>query len=494
MKKISEISILKFMLHRTKKILSFLIYFYVTFTFAQLSCDNAIPITVNGNITVPNILGACKKGCFLIYGTYPKGIWYKYTASSNGEVRINANLPLNVAPFSQDQRVSIFKGSCTDLTCYGSQDDISSTNFSVDYTFPVAMGTTYYIQWDDRWDGRGFVFNFNFTPLSCTRVSDSCAMTPTNVTTNSATISWEPAIGSPEGYMVTFPNQNINIATNSTSISVTDLPEDSNTTYCLSTFCGGQTTHFSCFDLFLAHSLPYSNNFDTDFFENSFNSSKWELNESVSYEPSHSGDLHYISFYNKTFDTNDNLYSRALYIESNQLVNLSFYTRRDNNTYYTPQVLKIFVNTIPSEVGAIQIGSDITVTERNYTLKTLNYLSPSNGIYYFIFKNATPSGGNYDTTLYLDTFSISSVLGLNDEIFSNFSVFPNPATNFIKITNTQNLFIQSLEIIDLNGRIVKMVKINATEGRITIDELKTGIYIIKIITDDGFVFKKILKQ
>jgi hypothetical protein len=49
-------------------------------------------------------------------------------------------------------------------------------------------------------------------------------------------------------------------------------------------------------------------------------------------------------------------------------------------------------------------------------------------------------------------------------------------------------------MLDLNGRIVKSVKVNATEGQFSISDLATGIYMMKISTDIGIATKKIIKE
>jgi hypothetical protein len=47
---------------------------------------------------------------------------------------------------------------------------------------------------------------------------------------------------------------------------------------------------------------------------------------------------------------------------------------------------------------------------------------------------------------------------------------------------------------DINGRVIKSLKVNATEGQISVSDLATGMYMMKITTDQGVVNKKILKQ
>ena len=47
---------------------------------------------------------------------------------------------------------------------------------------------------------------------------------------------------------------------------------------------------------------------------------------------------------------------------------------------------------------------------------------------------------------------------------------------------------------DLNGRVVMTQAVNATNGQIAIGDLATGVYMMKIATDQGTAVKKIVKQ
>jgi hypothetical protein len=76
---------------------------------------------------------------------------------------------------------------------------------------------------------------------------------------------------------------------------------------------------------------------------------------------------------------------------------------------------------------------------------------------------------------YCLTNNISEV---NDN--AEFSVYPNPANLFIKITNI-NLLVNNIEIIDITGKIVKQMITNQTfNSKIDVLDLKKGFYFVKI--------------
>ena len=85
-----------------------------------------------------------------------------------------------------------------------------------------------------------------------------------------------------------------------------------------------------------------------------------------------------------------------------------------------------------------------------------------------------------------------------DEMVHNekIDVYPNPNTGELIVTSYE-LQVTSIEIFDVNGRKQKAEnRRQKAEGEIVIDtsHLPAGIYFVKIITNQGEVVKKIIKQ
>lgn len=75
---------------------------------------------------------------------------------------------------------------------------------------------------------------------------------------------------------------------------------------------------------------------------------------------------------------------------------------------------------------------------------------------------------------------------IEENNFDNVSIYPNPASEVIKILNNNNLNITSIEIIDLTGRTVMSTE-NCDE--INISELSEGQYFVKISGETSIVKK-----
>lgn len=138
--------------------------------YSQDTCATAVAITP-GTYVIPAVDGTYAGTCWTTPGTH--GEWYSYTATATGQLRVNSNIPPNdpdpVA--GDDTRVSVYTGTCAALACYAGSDDVSaetgSENFLTDFTFNVTAGTTYYIQFDDRWNAGGVSFEVTLLLPDC---------------------------------------------------------------------------------------------------------------------------------------------------------------------------------------------------------------------------------------------------------------------------------------------------------------------------------------
>jgi len=89
--------------------------------------------------------------------------------------------------------------------------------------------------------------------------------------------------------------------------------------------------------------------------------------------------------------------------------------------------------------------------------------------------------------------AIVSVYQLASENIPSAKIFPNPITNSIFIEAKK---MKQVTIYDLNGNIVLIRDITQKEENTIIDltQLLKGTYLIGIITEDGIMTKKIIKQ
>lgn len=495
----------------------------------QTNCTTATTLSTDGTYTTPNYTTSTyQASSCLDSGTGVKAIWYKFTPNYNGSITLSSDLSVNNGTtYTNDTRITIFTSAgnnCTSLNCVASNDDVGGTNFLSTVTTNVVLGTTYYIQWDNFWGletttpDLGFQFTFTYNAILCDSPYDGPFWNADLYTTNTARIYWAQASGSPTNYDIdwstslTAPQGTGTIVTNNpitlypantgtysnlphASTVLTGLPTSSNLRYYVRTNCGtSQSIWQGPNYIFLAKTLPYTNNIDDFTRDGFFNFQLYDsaINTPANYADGGSGKA-LLLLYNNTNPLNDRGYTRAISLQAGDVIALNFKTRLYPATG-NPMTFNVTVGT--EQNPNTQTTILLSFTENNasqYTPRTAMYTAPTTGIYYFSFhRTSTPITDS--TITFFDTFEITNIL--SNSAFSNleFSIYPNPTTGIINITNNNNNLISEIEVTDLNGRIVKKVSNKDNISQLNISELSQGVYLMKIISDNGFVYKKIIKE
>ncbi len=77
---------------------------------------------------------------------------------------------------------------------------------------------------------------------------------------------------------------------------------------------------------------------------------------------------------------------------------------------------------------------------------------------------------------------------------NSIAVYPNPASSTITISGN-NLSLNNVEMTDMNGRVVKTSNLNGVgESHIEISDLASGMYLLKINSNEGIVTRKLVKE
>lgn len=74
------------------------------------------------------------------------------------------------------------------------------------------------------------------------------------------------------------------------------------------------------------------------------------------------------------------------------------------------------------------------------------------------------------------------------------NVYPNPSDDILNIELLSKTDISYIEIINIQGLIIKRQRISNSKKAIDMSELSAGIYIIRVYTEKGVAMKKIIKQ
>lgn len=102
----------------------------------------------------------------------------------------------------------------------------------------------------------------------------------------------------------------------------------------------------------------------------------------------------------------------------------------------------------------------------------------------------------FDYNFPIDTGLANTVFQtLSNDVFevdSSIAVYPNPATTEVTVKSNNN--IKSIQLYDVQGRIITASLTDTLESKIDVSNYGSGIYFIKIITEKGMQVQKLLKE
>lgn len=139
-------------------------------------------------------------------------------------------------------------------------------------------------------------------------------------------------------------------------------------------------------------------------------------------------------------------------------------------------------------------GYPFTWTQYSYTVSGLTGVVPCKLAFRYFVTNGGPDGAN-SNIIGVDALSIDRALSTDDFFATNFSVYPNPSTGLVNLASKNNMAINTIQITDLNGRVVRNINTNGvSETQINISDLTAGMYFLNVQTDSGSGTTKIIRS
>ncbi len=123
-----------------------------------------------------------------------------------------------------------------------------------------------------------------------------------------------------------------------------------------------------------------------------------------------------------------------------------------------------------------------------FKIKTKNNLTVGNSVsnkadIYFDYN--FPITTNEATTTF-------ATLGVNQIENKSVAVFPNPVSDILTITSKGNL--TSIQLLDVQGRLIATYLENEEKATINLSDKASGVYFVKIFTENGVKLEKIVKK
>jgi len=86
-------------------------------------------------------------------------------------------------------------------------------------------------------------------------------------------------------------------------------------------------------------------------------------------------------------------------------------------------------------------------------------------------------------------------LSVNTVLAEKFNLYPNPATDIVNITNSENHLVNQVVIYDITGKQLSTQTFNnESEIQLNVSHLASGVYMLHIETDAGVAVKKMVKK
>ena len=129
----------------------------------------------------------------------------------------------------------------------------------------------------------------------------------------------------------------------------------------------------------------------------------------------------------------------------------------------------------------------MTVNTNSYTITNLT--GKTN---YEIQVQANCGDGNlsdWSASITVQTTDVGIVSYLENSI----TLFPNPANDVINVQSTM-FKVQSIEVIDVYGKLINTVNVVDNPTRINVSGLANGMYFVRVTTEEGVVTKNFIKR
>ncbi|MFC5269262.1 T9SS type A sorting domain-containing protein [Adhaeribacter terreus] len=104
---------------------------------------------------------------------------------------------------------------------------------------------------------------------------------------------------------------------------------------------------------------------------------------------------------------------------------------------------------------------------------------------------------NFNQRWVYSNFQYFSITGIKNEVPQEISVsiYPNPTQNLLNIDLLENTQIVTAQLTDVTGKVILTHHFKASEAKkLNLENLKPGIYLLKLETEKGQTVRKILKN
>lgn len=146
------------------------------------------------------------------------------------------------------------------------------------------------------------------------------------------------------------------------------------------------------------------------------------------------------------------------------------------------------MNSITDETSLPLLHSGYLKSE-SWKIYTAELTAPANAAFLNLLVRTLPNSVTYWDEIVLEE---SVPTGISEQKSDNIRIYPNPACNYLYISNIQNL--QFIDIQTITGIIIWKLKLSGEESiMIPVSDFQDGIYLISVYSRDKRYSKKLIK-
>ena len=100
--------------------------------------------------------------------------------------------------------------------------------------------------------------------------------------------------------------------------------------------------------------------------------------------------------------------------------------------------------------------------------------------------------GDEETSDWSETIGFM-ITGIDDHLLNSITLYPNPANDVINVQCTMNN-VKSVEVTDVYGKVINTLTVTDNPTQINVSGLASGIYFVRVTTEEGVVTKSFVKK
>jgi len=186
------------------------------------------------------------------------------------------------------------------------------------------------------------------------------------------------------------------------------------------------------------------------------------------------------------------LFTPPVILENGTSYRITFYYRTGVNGGQ-PMTLHVGTDATATSMDVNPIWEDLIIDNTVYEQAEVIYTATGSDPVHFGF-NVTSNGGVISQNA-LDTVNFElETLAVEDFNTSDFKISPNPVNDFFSLTLPNSVSEMSLQVYDIQGKLVLEEKSVLSNNNIFVGNLSSGMYIIKLFNEDSIISKKLIIQ